>query len=382
MAMKIRRNHDAGKAIDTAFFMSANFNEDEIIAQLRSRFDNVYDAMRLYFDFKEKHRDYVWPKEVPPFVYTSLEAGARNFLVNYLCMNLNFVTCTHDDVLALLRNRDLMMRQFLEVTFPKATNTVIDKLMRRSGTGLVSTMVQDLPYDPEIKMHIALMLNDFTHYHNVLLETYQTVYAWVDTLHTTPEAQAVFDTIIEQIKDPLYGTVERFKNIFKLPDTVTSFPFYFVLLNPFILHYNVSSPLCFGLGVRFKDGIENQYHMKHVTLKSYHKVMGYELRFNILNMFGEYKVLCAGDIAHYLQMQNSAVYVHINELLLNDIITNADPDNMARKGQKKYFKANPEYFKVINEDMREVCNKLISVNHKGVDRYDKPKPPRKGQSND
>ena len=381
--MRVKRNLAAGKAKDAIYFLGTLFYEDDIITRLRSKFDNVGEALRIYYEFKEKHKDHAWPDEIKPFVYTDNEAGTLNFLIHYLDMHFNFASGTEEDVLALLSNHELMHRQFLEMTFPKATNTVISDLMRKGTASTHAVGVfKELPYQTEIKAHISLMLSNFSYYHKVLLEAYKTAYRFVDELHTTDEARHIFEKITALIKDPSYDIVERFRNIFKLPDSVYSFPFYFTLLNPYRLHYSNHGPqqICFGLGLHFRDEIESQYHMKHVTLKSYCKIMGCDLRFKVVELFSKYQTLCATDIAHYLNARKAAVYVHINALLSNDMIVYANPDKKNVKGVRIYFRANPEYFKVIREDTRRLCYNLENVHHAGVEKYALPK--RKKRSDD
>ena len=378
--MRIKRNQAAGKAMDVASYLGIRCNEDYIITYFRSKFDNVGEAMSLYYGFKEKCKDYILPDEITPFVYIDHGTGASNFLAQYLSLNLNYVTCTEEDISALLHNEKLMQRQFLEITFPKAANPIIDDLMRK-GTASVHAagLIMELSYPNDIRLHISLMIPNFSAYHKVLLKTYQDFDRFMGELHNTKEAQQTFDKIAELVKDPAYNIVERFRNIHKLPDAVYSFPFYFTLINPYILHYSNHGPkqICFGLGAHFRDQVESQYHMKHVTLQTHYRLMGSERRYAVVELFSEYQMLCAADITHHLQAHRSAAHTNLNMLLSYSVIMLASPDKTKVKNARVYYKANPEYFKVIVAETRALNHKWENVNHAGVEKYARPKRKRR-----
>ena len=378
--MKIRQNYDAGKAIDTASYLGIRCNEDDVITRFRSRYDNVTEAMHQYYAFKEKHKDYKLPDEITPFVYIDHEVGTNNFLAQYLTMNLNFISCTDDDIWTLLRNSGLMKRQFLECTFSKADKTIIDDLVRKgASSAYVKGLIMELPYHHSIKLHISFMISDFSHYHNVLLETYKTVRSYVEELHTTKEAQQTMEKIAELLNDPVYDIVKRFKNIFKLSDRVDSFSFYFTLINPYILHRYKHSErqFCFGLGAYFRDTIENQHYMKHVALKTHYIVVGSDLRFKMIEMFSRYQTLCVADIVHHLNVSRSAVNVAMNILISNNLILFANSYKKSRQGTRTYFRSNPEYFKAVRKEMQALYYNLENVHHAGVEKYVLPKRKRR-----
>jgi len=296
-------NYDVSKMRDTTFYMSAYFFDNEMFTHFRNRFDNVEEVMQPYHEFKQRHKDFVLPMEITPFVYNNHDMGIRSFLTQYFCNNLNHKTGTESDTLNLLMNRDLLKRQYFEYLFPRTNDKIIDQLMQQHIDVNVATIICDLPFDEKTKVYITALIYDFPTYHNILVETYQNVFKIVDEYYNEPQSQETIEEIKQQINDKQYNIVERFRNIFKFPEAVQSFPFYFSLFNGYMVHYSVyKSDVCFGLGLYFKCLIESRYSVEHVSLKTHYKVMNSDIRYEMVQMFSEYKKLCVADIAqikHY-----------------------------------------------------------------------------------
>ena len=369
--------YDMGKAYDAALFITSCTREDDFLSNLRNRFGksiDVNEAMRWLFSFKKRHKSFVLPSEIHPFIHTDYHAGRYSFLINAIRDNVNFEHCTKDGISAFLQDRNLK-KLFWEHHFPQKKNNIAKQICSNDKTLYVPDAIDTLENVPEnIKMRLVDMSHDFPKYQWKLVETFKEVYVLVDEYHS--ENQAIIDEIKNQITDTL---IDRLHKIFKLPNSILSFPFYFSLLNGLQFDYrNRDGKVCVGLGQFFNSVIDSLYHYKHISFHSIGKVVHVETRAEMLDMFFKYKKLCASEIAHKLHISQSTIYLHLNAMLVEEMIRFTDP-SPKNNGEKVYYSINPDYFQVFARyavDANQQAHNNIS---KGIDRYELPRKKRKAR---
>ena len=360
-------NYNVSKAMDTSFYMVMYFYESEVLSYFRDRFDNVEEGMRTYLEFKEKHKADILPEAITPFLYTNYDKGMRGFLTRYLDDNLSHQSCTKDDILALLNNKELMKRQFLKYVVPKADDEIVAKLMQYSYGIEVNDAINNMAFDEKTKLHMKALVYDFDEIHRVLVETFMLVHGFVDELYD--ERQDIIEEIKRQINDKDYGIIERLRAVYKFSDTIKSLPFHFSIFNSYLVKYVVhKDKVCFGLGLYFRDVISSERPKKHISLQEYHKFMSNPVSFKIVHLALEYKKLSIPSMVEILGISNNTVRVNVEKMVWQDLLIHVEPPaTVTAKTARIFYKINPEYFNVLHAETEQLKIKANNVHKEGID---------------
>ena len=373
--MSLKYNDDMGKVYDTAFFMTMCSREDDFFTLLRNRFANsinINEAMKGFFDFKERYKSIV-ASETEPFVYTDYQTGLHSFLVNTIHYNLDYSSYSKDGVISFLQDRNLK-RLFWEHFFPRKKDQIAERLYNNDRTLNIPDLITSLNIPEDIKIRLVDISHDFPKYQWKLLEIFKEIYSLINEYHS--EKQNLFDDIRKQLDNTV---IDKLYKIHNLPSASKYIPFYSSTLNGLLFDCrSLEKKVCFGLGLHFKEVIESIHQYNHVSFNSFSKILHVETRSEMLDMFFRYKRLCASEIAHELHISKSTIHLHLNAMLLEEMIGYADSDDKNR-GERVYYAINSDYFKAFAGISANANKKAYDNISKGIDRYDLPRKRRKAK---
>ena len=368
-----RYNYDMGRGYDTTFFMTLYYREDDFFTLVRNRFGEIAinEAMCGFFNFKERYKSVVLPPEIAPFAYTDYQAGLHSFLIRVICDNLDFENHTKDDIISFLQSFELKM-MFWEHFFSQKDDRIAERIITNDSTLNIPEIVNKLNISEEIKLHLVAMAFDFPKYQQILIGAFAAVYAMIAEYHA--ENQSIIEEMKNQITENLS---DRLYKIYKPSTTVQSYSF--SLLNGVLVDYRgFDKKVCFVLGSHFNDVIDSLHRYSHISLNSFGKIVCVETRAEMLDMFLQYKRLCASEIADSLNITKSTIYVHLNSMLLEGMIRYTDAD-AKNNGERVYFSVNSDYFKVYAGLATDINEKAYNNISKGIDKYELPRKKRKAR---
>jgi len=373
-------NYEMGKVYDTLFYMTMYFHESDFLTLLRQRgIDelSISDGMRLYFEFKKNHKEIVLPLEIAPFFYADYQVGRSCFVISAIRRYLDIRDNSNGSVVEFFQDKKLFEKMFWEYYFPQKNDNVAKQIVNKDFGLSIAEVISQLNVLDDVKPYFVAMAYNFEMYQEKLIDTFKSIYPLVCDSHS--KHQYVFDEIKEQITD---NTVDKLKDIFKLPSDISSITIYFSTFNHCLLDYRVDNDndngeRCFGLGSSFiiQMGEVESPDLKFVSLHTMSKALCNETRMDILDMFLTYKRLCAGDIAHKLQIAKSTVYLHLNVMISEEMVVYTE-DSPRGHGERAFFSVNPDYFNAITTQVSDINLRASNIILKGIDKYERPKSKR------